>query len=150
METLPNVWNRLDKEGKEGETCPRCESTHQSVVNAISRLELALPPLGIRPTLEIQAIDDRTFHSSPSVSNRIWIAGKPMEQWLGAGVGKSPCCTVCGDLSARTMKVEGSIYEVIPEDLIIRKAMIAASAVVGAAATAATPSTCCSKTCNCD
>jgi Domain of unknown function (DUF2703) len=147
MKTLPIVWKRLVKEG---ETCPRCESTQQSVVSAISRLEVALPPLGIQPTLETQAIDDRTFRASPPESNRIWIAGKPMEQWLGASVGKSPCCTVCGDLPCRTMEVEGSIYEVIPAELIIKAAMIAASTMVGAGATAATRSACCSKTCSCD
>ena len=54
-------------------------------------------------------------------------AGKPIEEWLGAGVGESPCCSVCGDRPCRTVEVGGSTYEAIPEDLIVRAAMLAAS-----------------------
>lgn len=146
MKPLPIVWKRLvDK----GETCPRCGSTQQNVTNAVAKLEQALQPLGIQPMLETQSIDDATFRAAPAESNRIWIAGKPMEEWLGARAGNSPCCEVCGDLPCRTMEVDGQTYEAIPEDLIVKAAIIAASRLLGSDATAA-PSSCCSTGCGCN
>ena len=147
MKPLPITWKRLVKQG---ETCQRCGSTQQNVVSAVTKLEAALQPLGIEPVLETMTIDDERFRADPSESNRIWIAGKPMEEWLGAKVGKSPCCTVCGDLPCRTVEVDGSTFETIPEDLIVRATMIAASAMIGPAASPASKSSCCSTNCNCD
>ncbi len=147
MKPLPITWKRLVKEG---ETCRRCGSTQQNVLSAITKLEAALHPLGIQPVLETLAIDDPSFRANPSESNRIWIAGRPMEEWLGASVGKSPCCTVCGDLPCRTMEVGGNTYEAIPEDLIVRAAMIAASGMIGPGSSPATPSACCSTGCDCN
>ena len=141
MRELPITWKRLVKDG---ETCQRCGSTQQNVVSAITKLEAVLQPLGIRPVLETLTIDDKSFRADPSESNRIWIGGRPMEEWLGAGVGKSRCCTVCGDLPCRTMEVNGSTFETIPEDLIVRAAMVAASTLVGPAASpASVTSSCC-------
>lgn len=91
------------------------------------KLKQALEPLGIEPSLEIKAMDRRSFEANPSESNRIWIAGKPMEQWLGGSVGSSPCCSVCGTAECRTLKLEGSTFETIPESLFLRAALIAAS-----------------------
>jgi hypothetical protein len=147
MKSLPITWKRLVTEG---ETCPRCGSTQRNVVGAIAKLEAALRPLGIQPRLETLAIDDATFRADPSESNRIWIAGKPMEEWLGASVGKSACCTVCGDLPCRTVEVGGSTYETIPEDLIVRAALIAASGMIEPAASPAASPTCCSTNCSCN
>ena len=146
MRSLPILWKRLVKEGA---TCPRCGSTQQSVISAVRKLEAALQPLGIEPVLETLAIDEAGFQADPSESNRIWIAGKPLEEWLGARVGASKCCTVCGDLPCRTMELDGSSHEVIPEDLIIRAAMMAASGLIGADPTAANPSACGSTACGC-
>lgn len=140
MRTLPILWKRLVNEG---ETCPRCSSTQQNVTAAVAKLELALGPLSIRPVLETQAIDAAAFRAAPAESNRIWIGGKPMEEWLGARAGNSPCCQVCGDLPCRTMEVDGLTYEVIPEDLIVKAALIAASRLIGPEATASA-SSCCS------
>lgn len=147
MNPLRITWKRLVKQG---ETCQRCGSTQQNVVSAVTKLEAALQPLGIKPVLETLTIDDASFRADPSESNRIWIAGKPMEEWLGAKVGKSPCCTVCGDLPCRTVEVDGSTFETIPEDLIVRATMIAASAAIGPAASPPSESSCCSTNCNCD
>jgi hypothetical protein len=41
MKPLPIVWKRLVDEG---ETCPRCGSTQQSVIAAVAKLESALSP----------------------------------------------------------------------------------------------------------
>lgn len=146
MKPLPILWKRLVNEG---ETCPRCWSTQQNVMTAIAKLEPALRPLGIQPVLQTQAIDDAMFCAAPAESNRIWIGGRPMEEWLGASAGNSPCCEVCGDLPCRTMEVDGQTYEAIPEDLIVKAAIIAASRLIGPAPTA-TPSSCCSTGCECN
>lgn len=146
MKPLPILWKRLVSEG---ETCPRCGSTQQNVMAAIAKLEVVLQPLDIQPVLETQAIDEATFRAAPTESNRIWIGGRPMEQWLGARAGNSPCCEVCGDLPCRTMEINGQTYEAIPEALIVKAAVIAASQLIGPEAATA-PSSCCSTGCGCN
>jgi hypothetical protein len=94
-------------------------------------LKEALKPLNIEPVLEIRELSERSFRSEPAQSNRIWIAGKPLEDWLGASVGSSPCCSVCGDTPCRTMEVEGAVFEDIPEAIIMKAALIAAAGSVG-------------------
>ena len=146
MKTLPIVWKRLVADGR---TCPRCASTQEAVLGAMAKLQAALQPLGIRPTLDMQALDDPDFRADPSESNRLWIAGRPLEEWLGGCVGTSPCCTVCGDLSCRTVQVGGRVYEAIPEELIVRAALRAASAMTGVEAAAARASpACCTSRCD--
>jgi hypothetical protein len=94
---------------------------------AIAKLKTALAPLGIEPILEAKEIDQDSFEANPSESNRIWIAGQPLEAWLGAGVGSSRCCSVCGESECRTVKVGASEFETIPEDLFLKAALVAAS-----------------------
>jgi len=94
---------------------------------AVSKLKETLRPLGIEPTLEIRAIDEQSFKANPSESNRIWIAGRPMEEWLGARVGNSRCCSVCGESECRTVEVEGTTFEAIPEKLFLKAALVASS-----------------------
>lgn len=124
MTPLPIVWQRLVAEGK---TCDRCHATYQEMQRAIAKLRQSLHPLGIEPRLEVREIDEKTFKTNPSESNRIWIAGRPMEEWLGASVGSSRCCSVCGTSECRTVEVEGTTFETIPETLFLRAALIAAS-----------------------
>jgi hypothetical protein len=50
---------------------------------ALGKLKEALRPLGIEPTLEVRAIDEKAFKANPYEPNRIWIAGRPTEEWLG-------------------------------------------------------------------
>jgi hypothetical protein len=150
MKTLPIVWQRLVTEG---ETCQRCGSTQQNVLQAMSKLDAALRPLGIQPILETREIDDAAFRDDPSQSNRIWIAGKPLEHWLGATVGNSPCCSVCGDLPCRTVRVGDDTYETIPEALIVSAAMMAAAQMTAPSQPATTACACCNapgKTSCCD
>lgn len=111
MKTLPILWQRLVKAGA---TCERCGSTHHEILMALARLEPALHPLGIQPVLQTVMLDESSFRSDPSASNRIWIAGKPMEDWLGASAGSSPCCSVCGDLPCRTLEIDGHSFEAVP------------------------------------
>ena len=125
MTSLPIVWQRLVSSG--GKTCDRCSATHQEMQQAISKLKETLRPLGIEPTLEIREIDEQSFKANPSESNRIWIAGRPMEEWLGARVGSSRCCSVCGESECRTVEVEGTTFEAIPEKLFLKAALVASS-----------------------
>jgi hypothetical protein len=94
---------------------------------ALSKLKDALRPLGVEPTLELREIDEEAFKANPGESNRIWIAGRPVEEWLGARVGSSRCCSVCGESECRTVEVEGTTFEAIPEELVLRAGLIAAS-----------------------
>jgi hypothetical protein len=50
-----------------------------------------------------------------------------MDEWLGANLGSSRCCSVCGKSECRTVEVGGTTFEAIPEKLIIRAALAAAS-----------------------
>ena len=128
MKSLPIVWQRLVS--PDGKTCDRCNATYQEMQRAVGRLKEALRPLGIEPILEIREIDKESFSANPSESNRIWIAGRPMEEWLGASVGSSRCCSVCGESECRTLEVGGSTFEAIPERLFLRAALVASSQLV--------------------
>jgi uncharacterized protein DUF2703 len=77
--------------------------------------------------MSLPIIWQRLVSSNPSESNRIWIAGRPMEEWLGARVGSSRCCSVCGDSECRTVEVEGTTFETIRERLLLEAALIASS-----------------------
>lgn len=125
MITLPIVWQRLVS--SDGRTCDRCDVTNQAIQRAFSTLKETLRPLGIKPTLETREIDERSFKANPSESNRIWIAGRPMEEWLGARVGSSRCCSVCGDSECRTVEVAGATFEAIPEKLFLKAALLASA-----------------------
>jgi len=78
MKSLPIIWQRLV--GSERKTCDRCGVTYQEMQRALANLKEAFRPLGIEPTLEIRAIDEKSFKPNPSEPNRIWIGGRPMEE----------------------------------------------------------------------
>lgn len=129
MKRLHIVWQRLVNTG--GQTCDRCGTTYDALRRATAKLKDALAPLGLEPTLETKEIDEESFKADPSVSNRIWIAGRPLEEWLGAKVGGSRCCSVCGDSECRTVEVGGTAFEAIPEELILKAALVAAAQMLG-------------------
>lgn len=124
MKQMPIVWKRL---AKGGETCTRCGNTGRELEAAVAKLAASLRPLGIEPVLETQEIEEDAFKANPSESNRVWIAGKPLEEWLDASVGMSRCCGVCGDSDCRTLDVGGRTYETIPEELFIKAGLMAGS-----------------------
>ena len=123
MKSLPIVWQRLVN--TQGHTCPRCHGTGEEVVRAVERLKAALAPLGVEPVLKTVELDEGAFQAEPSESNRIWIGGKPLEEWLDGQAGSSRCCNECCDNDCRTVEVGGKSYEVIPEDLLVRAGVIA-------------------------
>jgi uncharacterized protein DUF2703 len=130
MTRLPIVWQRLVSAGK-----MRAVRRHRGA-SANRRLQVAAgaSALNIEPTLEVREINQSSFKETPSESNRIWVAGKPLEEWVGASVGSSTCCSVCGESPCRTVEVEGVVHEEIPEAVIVRAALVAASGLIGGAA----------------
>lgn len=124
MKPLVIKWQRLLSKGK---TCPRCGSTEKEIEMAISKLEQSLPVLGINVVLEKSEISDEEFRNNPSLSNKILINDKPIEDYLSGKSGQSKCCEVCGESECRTVEVDNKIYETIPHHLIIQAALVAAS-----------------------
>lgn len=129
MKTVSVRWQRLVTDG--GDTCERCSSTGSAVERAVRRLGEALAPLGIGVSLIREALDQARFAGDPLQSNRIWINGKPLEEWIGAGSGESRCCDACGDSMCRTLEVGSSSYEAVPEELIIKAGLLAAAELQG-------------------
>ena len=124
---LAIVWQRLVSGG---ETCPRCGSTQEAIEHAVATLTAALRPLNIEPTLQTIALDQAAFDEAPTESNRIWIAGRPLEDWVGAEVSGSQCCSVCGTNNCRTLQIDGASYEAVPETLIVKAGLAAASTLI--------------------
>jgi hypothetical protein len=122
MKTIKIVWQRLVDE--QGQTCPRCGATEQELHKAMRFLAKSLLPLGIAFSLEIRALESREFGQDPSQSNRLWIDNKPLEKWVKAEPGASPCCGPCGEAECRTLTVEGKTFETIPAELIIKAALL--------------------------
>ena len=137
MKTMTIRWQRLVDSGR---TCPRCGDTAQEVRQAAAALTAALAPLGIAVHLEEGVIEPAEFERAPLESNRILIDGRSLEEWLGGDTGQSPCCEVCGPNDCRTVTVDGTSYDVIPADLVIRAGLLAATAHL---ATPAPPVPCC-------
>ena len=148
LKPLLIVWQRLVS--SDGQTCDRCGATGQALQRAVAKLKQVLPPLGLKPVLKTKEISEELFKTDPSVSNRVWIAGRALEEWLSADVGASRCCTVCGESECRTVKVGGVVFEAIPEELILRAALVAAAQLVGSVSEVGLSQTndaCCQATC---
>jgi hypothetical protein len=125
MKTLKVSWQRLVDE--RGQTCDRCGTTETAVEEAVQKLKCSLQELGIDVVLEKEALTPSTFTESPLESNRIWVSGEPIEEWLSAISGQSKCCSACGDSDCRTMTVGGKTYEAIPTELIVKAGLLASA-----------------------
>jgi hypothetical protein len=125
MKILTISWQSLVNES--GQTCARCTHTGSTVENAYNKLKKSLVELDIKVELKKEVLDFSIFTKDPLQSNRIWIEGKPLEEWIGATVGKSQCCDVCGDSECRTISIDQNTFEIIPEELIIRAGLLAAA-----------------------
>ena len=125
MKKLIIRWQRLVNET--GQTCPRCGDTGGAIEKAFNKLKKSFAKLNIEVELMKETLDLSIFTKDPLQSNRIWIGGKPLEEWIGATVGKSQCCDVCGDSECRTISIGQNTFETIPENLIIRAGLFAAA-----------------------
>jgi hypothetical protein len=134
-------WQRLLDE--EGDTCDRCGGTQEELDKGIKSLKASLKPLGINIILEQKPLSPQECARDISESNRIWIANRPLEDWLEAEVGQSPCGSCCSelgkDVECRTVSVGGVTYEVIPAELIVKAGLLAASQIMQAPS----PGECC-------
>jgi hypothetical protein len=132
MKTLKIKWQRLVYSGDK--TCERCKATGNEVRNAAEKLKTSLKPLGIKVVLDEKALSIDACAKDISQSNRIWIAERPLEEWLSAKVGKSLCSTCCGELGenveCRTVAIGGKIYEAIPANLVIQAGLLAAAEII--------------------
>lgn len=124
MRTLTIHWQRLLADEK---TCPRCGATEIAVEKAVSLLTQALAPLGIAVVLQKAALSLDEFKQNPLQSNAIRLNGRLLEEWLGAKSGQSECCEVCGPNECRTVAVEETVYEAVPEELIVKAGLLAAA-----------------------
>lgn len=125
LKTLTIQWQRLIDET--GATCNRCRDTGGTVEAAFKKVQKALAELGVKTKLESKKIVPEVFKKDPLQSNRIWISGRPLEEWIGAAVGQSQCCDACGDSECRTITINKDTFETIPEELIIRACLLAAA-----------------------
>lgn len=123
MKTIKIIWQRLVDE--HGSTCDRCGATENELDKAVRFLQKSLAPAGVRFAVEKNVMDIREVAQDPSQSNRIWIDGRSLEKWLGAEVGKSPCCGPCQGLECRTLEENGTSHETIPAELIIKAGLLA-------------------------
>lgn len=128
MSTLLVTWQRLVDD--KGRTCDRCGTTEKAVEDAVQQLKRSLKELNIDVVLEKTTIDPATFSRDTLQSNRIWIAGEPIEKWLSASSGQSRCCSTCGDSDCRTLLVEGKTYEAIPTELIVQAGLMAGAKLI--------------------
>jgi hypothetical protein len=132
MNTMTIRWQRLVD--RNGQTCDRCGNTHQELKLAVRKLRASLAPLGIEVCLQEKALSAQECAMDISQSNRIWIQDRSLEELLNGNVGMSACASCCGELGeaveCRTVSVDGTVYEGIPAQLIVRAGLIAASQMV--------------------
>lgn len=128
MKELKIKWQRLVDEN--GQTCDRCTGTGDGIRAAAELLREALAPLGIAVITEMKKISTPEFMNAPLESNRVWIGGRPIEEWLAAEVGESRCCGSCGEHECRTVSVSEQRYEVIPKELVLKAELMAAAELV--------------------
>jgi len=125
MKTITIRWQRLVDENDQ--TCPRCRETGETVKKAFVKLKKALFELGIEVELKEKKLDFLLFNQDPLQSNRIWIGDRLLEDWIGGTAGKSKCCDTCGDSECRIISIGEITYEAIPENIIIKASLLAAS-----------------------
>ncbi|MHC4128702.1 MAG: DUF2703 domain-containing protein [Planctomycetota bacterium] len=125
-------WQRLVD--ATGGTCDRCGNTQEELGKAVQSLQASLGRLGMDVVLEERELSPEECAEDISESNRIWIADRTLEAWIGGEVGKSLCGFCCSELGdaveCRTVTVDGETYEVIPAQLIVKAGLLAASQMV--------------------
>ena len=142
--TLTVRWQRLVDET--GGTCQRCGATEGQVRLAADTLRRSLRPLNMRVVLEERPLTPEQCAKDISRSNRIFVDGRPLADWLGGTVGMSSCESCCPQLGpsveCRTLTVDGQTHEAIPATLIVRAGLLAAAANL---AEQSVPKPCCPK-----
>jgi hypothetical protein len=130
VQSLSIEWQRMVDE--DGNACCGSQSTRQALQDACARLTEALAADSIEVVFKETMFSPQECVDAPERANRILVAGLPVEHWLKAEAGTSPCQGFCkqalGDEgSCRTLIYQGQTYEVIPADLIVRAGLVATS-----------------------
>jgi hypothetical protein len=124
MRELLVSWQRLIDDA--GKTCPRCRGTGLRVRTAAVLLQVLLAHRAVRVRGCSTALSEEDFAKDPLSSNMVFINDTAIEDLLRGEVGKSQCCSACGESDCRTVTVSGQTYETIPVSLIVRAGLIAA------------------------
>jgi hypothetical protein len=126
--TLTVRWQRLVNEA--GGTCQRCATTQGEVRLAADTLKRSLRPLNMKVVVEERPMTREEFAKDVSQSNRIFVNGRSLVDWLGGTIGMSSCEGCCPELGpkvkCRTLTVDGQVYEAVPAPLIVRAGLRAA------------------------
>ena len=125
MKKLTILWQRLLDDT--GRTCPRCGETGGIIETSIEKLKKSFVEIGIDVQFIKKSVNFTQFSIDSLQSNRILINNKTLEEWIGASVGKSKCCDVCGDSDCRTLTFGHNTFETVPEALIIKASLLAAA-----------------------
>jgi len=115
--TMIISWQRLVDDGH---TCPRCGSTESELDDAVQQLKEKLASLEIDVIFEKKELSLEEFTNNPVASNCILFNGRSLEDIIGAKIGKSQCCEVCGDEECRTTEIGSLSLEVIPSVMIVK------------------------------
>ncbi len=122
-------WQRLVTE--DGKTCDRCAGTQVELHKAVETLRQSLRPIGMDVICVEEALGSEDCGGDITWSNRIFIQGRLLEDWLGGRTGQSvceSCCEMLGEqVECRTVSVGGATYEVIPASLIVQAGLLAAA-----------------------
>jgi len=116
MKTIEILWKHLDVNGK---TCDRCHRTGDEIRQFVDRLHEECLGKDVRIALREVKLTENEIEES----NRIFINGIPIEDFLpDAGVSQNDCLS-CTDLlgsstRCRTIIHSGREYETIPQELI--------------------------------
>ncbi len=130
---LEVLWQRVTVDAQ---TCERCGDTGGSVRRAVERLRQVLAPRGMAVALTEKTLPPFAV----AESNRVFLGGVALEQLLGAEVLLNHCASCCELLGAQTdcraLRLEGRVYEALPEELIVRAGLLAAQALAANTAAA--------------
>ncbi len=122
-------WQRMVT--SDGATCDRCGSTRDELGKAVDVLRESLAPLGVTVESTEEELTTEEFASDVIGSNRIMIGGRLLEDWLDGATGQSPCESCCeavgDDVECRTVTVDGTTYDAVPAELIVRAGLVAAA-----------------------
>lgn len=119
MKELDIEWRHYSKDGA---TCLRCSGTGTNLAGAVATLANDLARHGVRVSYRETLLPERDMPRS----NLILFNGIPLEQVLEGTASESGCdscsCLTGKQTVCRTVQLEGTTYEEIPEDLIRRAA----------------------------
>lgn len=115
MKKLNIEWKHYDKEGK---TCTRCNNTGDNIKKVLEKISEDSNFKGV----EFEYIETKLGAKEMRNSNTVLINDLSIEEILSAKASENYChscsCLEGKDTYCRTIEVKGSIYEIIPEELI--------------------------------